>query len=144
MADALDVAVTQNEKPRCVVDVATLTGAIKVALGSAIAGLFANDARLAQAISKAGLESGDLTWTMPLYQKYRSQLASVFADVINSPDGFGGAITAALFLEKFARDIPWAHLDIYAWKDSGEGAWLEAGGSGQSVLGLCTWLKSLG
>ena len=66
LADALDVAVTQNEKPRCVVDVATLTGAIKVALGSAIAGLFANDARLAQAISKAGLESGDLTWTMPL------------------------------------------------------------------------------
>lgn len=143
LADALDVAVTQSEKPRCVVDVATLTGAIKVALGSSIAGLFANDARLAQALSKAGVESGDLTWTMPLYQKYRSQLSSGFADMINSPDGFGGAITAALFLEKFAGGTPWAHLDIYAWKDSSEGAWLEAGGSGQSVLGLCTWLKSL-
>ncbi len=143
LADAMDVAVTQAEKPRCLVDVATLTGAIKVALGSGVAGLFANDQRLAQALNKAGQESGDLTWIMPLYQKYRPQLASTFADMINSPDGFGGAITAALFLEKFARDVPWAHLDIYAWKDSGEGAWLESGGSGQSVLGLAAWLDGL-
>jgi leucyl aminopeptidase len=86
---------------------------------------------------------GDLAWIMPLFQKYRSQLNSSFADMVNSTDGFGGAVTAALFLEKFAGDVPWAHLDIYAWKDSAEGAWLESGGNGQSVLGLAHWLKGL-
>jgi leucyl aminopeptidase len=143
LADAMDVAVTAKDRPRCVIDVATLTGAIKVALGSGMAGLFANDGRLAQALAAAGQKSGDLVWIMPLYQKYRAQMASTFADMINSPDGYGGAVTAALFLEKFARDVPWAHLDIYAWKDSGDGAWLEAGGSGQSVLGLAQWLREL-
>ena len=64
-------------------------------------------------------------------------------DQANAVEGFGGAITAALFLEKFTRGIPWAHLDIYAWRDSGEGAWLEPGGSGQSVLGLISWLENL-
>ena len=59
------------------------------------------------------------------------------------PDGFAGAITAALFLEKFVDKVPWAHLDIYAWKDSPEGAWLESGGSGQGVLGLSQWLGNI-
>jgi leucyl aminopeptidase len=143
LADAMDVAITQSEKPRALIDVATLTGAIKVAIGANLAGLFANDLKLAQALASAGQQVGDLTWTMPLYQKYRSQLVSPFADQVNSADGFGGAITAALFLEKFAGGVPWAHLDIYAWKDSAEGAWLEAGGSGQAVLGLARWLEGL-
>jgi leucyl aminopeptidase len=52
-------------------------------------------------------------------------------------------VTAALFLEKFTGDVPWAHLDIYAWKDSAEGAWLESGGNGQGVLNLVAWLQSL-
>lgn len=143
LADALDVAVTQKEKPRCVIDVATLTGAIKVALGSGLAGLFSTDARLAKALNSAGQEAGDLTWVMPLYQKYRSQLNSPFADMVNATDGFGGAVTAALFLEKFVKDIPWAHLDIYAWKDGADGAFLESGGNGQSVLGLAHWLETM-
>ena len=143
LADALDVAVTQKTKPRAVIDVATLTGAIKVALGAQITGLFSNDRKLSVSLNRAGQASGDINWPMPLYQRYRSSLASTFADVINAPDGFGGAITAALFLEKFVGDVPWAHLDIYAWKDSAEGAWLEAGGSGQGVLCLSEWLGAL-
>lgn len=143
LADALDVAVTAKEKPRYVVDVATLTGAIKVALGGHLAGLFSNDPKMAAAISEAGQAAGDLTWTMPLFQRYRSSSASNFADMVNAVDGFGGAVTAALFLEKFVRDVPWAHLDIYQWKDSAEGPWLESGGSGQTIPCLSQWLKSL-
>jgi leucyl aminopeptidase len=143
LADALDVAVKQKIKPRALVDVATLTGAIKVGLGAGIAGLFANDRKVEAGLQKAGQLSGDLNWPMPLYQKYRSMFSSNFADLTNSPDGFGGAITAALFLEKFVADVPWAHLDIYAWKDSADGAWIESGGSGQSVLSLCRWLSSV-
>jgi leucyl aminopeptidase len=143
LADVLDVAVTQKEKPRYVIDVATLTGAIKVALGSGLAGLFSTDARLARTLHAAGQEAGDLTWIMPLFQKYRSHLNSPFADMVNATDGFGGAVTAALFLEKFVKDVPWAHLDIYAWKDGADGAWIESGGSGQSVLGLAHWLETV-
>jgi len=143
LADALDVAVTSKERPRYVIDVATLTGAIKVALGSQLAGLFSTDAKLAAGISVAGQAVGDLTWTMPLFQKYRAATSSNFADMVNAIDGFGGAVTAALFLEKFVKDVPWAHLDIYAWKDSAEGAWLESGGSGQSIACLSEWLQNL-
>ncbi len=143
LADALDVAATQSEKPRYLIDVATLTGAIKVALGSHIAGLFSNDARLSQALATSGQQAGDLVWAMPLFKRYAAQLTSSFADMVNATDGFGGAVTAALFLEKFVHDLPWAHLDIYAWKDSSEGAFLDAGGSGQSVLGLAQWLKTV-
>ncbi|NJM10264.1 MAG: hypothetical protein HC883_05235 [Bdellovibrionaceae bacterium] len=143
LGDALDVAVTNKEKPRYVIDVATLTGAIKVALGSQLAGLFSNDPKLAAGIATAGQAVGDLTWTMPLFQRYRSATSSNFADMVNAIDGFGGAVTAALFLEKFVKDVPWAHLDIYAWKDSAEGAWLEGGGSGQSIACLSVWLQNL-
>jgi leucyl aminopeptidase len=140
LADALDVAVTAEVKPELVIDVATLTGAIKVALGAQLAGLFGTDEKLSAGLARAGTASGDLTWAMPLVQRYRTQSNSNFADVVNAVDGFGGAITAALFLEKFARDVPWAHLDIYAWKDAPEGAWAEGGGSGQGVLLLAEWL----
>ena len=143
LADALDVAVTQPEKPRLVIDVATLTGAIKVALGSQVSGLFSNDTKLASSLSSACQKAGDYTWLMPLIQKYRSSMNSPFADFVNAVDGFGGAVTAALFLETFVRDVPWAHFDIYAWKDSADGAWLESGGNGQMVAGLSQWLKHL-
>jgi leucyl aminopeptidase len=141
LADAMDVGATAKEKPRYLIDVATLTGAIKVALGSQLAGLFSNDNRLSSSIGAAGVEIGDLSWTMPLFKRYNSQMNTIFADTVNSVDGFGGAVTAALFLEKFTREIPWAHLDIYAWKDGSDGAWTENGGSGQSVLNLSRWLE---
>lgn len=144
LADAMNVAVTQKGKdaPACMIDLATLTGAIKVGLGSEIAGLFTNSDDLAREIFDAGLKRGDLSWRMPLFQPYKSMLRSNFADYVNSSSGgFGGAITAALFLEFFAKRedggaVPWAHLDIYAWRDGASGAWLEGGGSGQGVLSL--------
>lgn len=143
LADAISVAVNQKGEnaPGCLIDLATLTGAIKVGLGTEIAGLFTNSDDLAREIFAAGLERGDLSWRMPLFQPYRRSLKSPFADHVNASDGFGGAITAALFLEFFIKNearahVPWAHLDIYAWKDSAAGAWLEGGGSGQGVLAL--------
>jgi leucyl aminopeptidase len=124
------------------VNAATLTGAIKVGLGSQVAGLFSNRGSLAKELFSACGVCGEDVWPMPLYQKYRAQMHSPFADMVNAVDGFGGAITAALFLESFVNDVPWAHLDIYAWKDAPEGAVLEPGGSGQGVQGLVRWLKS--
>ncbi len=133
LADALDVAINSSEKPACVIDLATLTGAIKVGLGGEIAGLFCNDDRLADDILDAGSYRGDLAWRMPLFQPYKALLRSTFADYANASDGFAGAITAALFLELFTGDIPWAHLDIYSWKDGAGGAYSETGGNGQPV-----------
>lgn len=134
LADALELA--SESSPACIIDLATLTGAIKVGLGAEIAGLFATHSDLALKIFDAGLKRGDLVWRMPLYSGYKGALRSHVADLVNATDGFGGAITAALFLEKFTGGRPWAHLDIYAWRDSAAGAWLEPGGSGQGVLNL--------
>ncbi|MGE9743857.1 M17 family metallopeptidase [Bdellovibrio bacteriovorus] len=144
LADVLDVACTQKgaEEAELVIDVATLTGAIKVGLGAEIAGLFSNDDELAAALTKAGQRSGDLNWRMPLFEKYWSDLSSPFADCKNSGGGFGGAITAALFLQKFVRGKKWAHLDVYAWTDKAHGALLASGGSGQPVQCLIEFLNS--
>ena len=145
LADALDVAATQTgrDKPAAIINVATLTGAIKVALGSDIAGLFSNDDALADAIEGAGQAMGDLSWRMPLVPSYKGQLKSTFADLANATDGFGGAITAALFLEAFVRGLPWAHLDVYAWRDGASGALSETGGSGQPVQALIETARRL-
>lgn len=132
MADVLDVAVTQKEKPEYVIDVATLTGAIKVGLGTRLAGMFSNDEKLSKQLEKSAYENGDLVWRMPLVQAYRKSLKTPFADMLNCGDRFGGAITAALFLESFIGDTPWAHVDIFAWQ-GGSGVFKESGGSGQAV-----------
>lgn len=144
LADVLDVACTQKgaEEAELVIDVATLTGAIKVGLGAEIAGLFSNDDELAAALTRAGQRSGDLNWRMPLFDKYWGDLSSPFADCKNSGGGFGGAITAALFLQKFVRGKKWAHLDVYAWTDKAQGALLSSGGSGQPVQCLIEFLNS--
>ena len=144
LADALDVAVTHKgaDEPEIVIDVATLTGAIKVALGGEIAGLFSNDDRLAEELNRSGQEAGDLNWRMPLFSRYTSGMSSAFADMVNAVDGFAGAITAALFLEKFTRQKSWAHLDIYAWNDKASGPLSFAGGNGQAVQCLVRFLES--
>lgn len=146
LADALDVAVTQKnkEEPEFVIDVATLTGAIKVALGADLAGLFSNDDALAKRLSAAATESDDPVWRMPLVQKYFTSLSSPFADFKNSAEGFGGAITAALFLERFVKGKKWAHFDIYAWTDKPQGALQSVGGSGQIVQALIQFLENEG
>lgn len=142
LADALDVAVTAKDVPEIVIDVATLTGAIKVALGADLAGLFSNDDSLAESLNRAGQHAGDLNWRMPLVERYWAGLGSPFADFKNSTEGFGGAITAALFLSRFVKSKRWAHLDIYAWTDKVQGPYGAAGGSGQGVQCLIEWLES--
>lgn len=144
LADVMDVAVKQKgaDEPEILIDLATLTGAIKVALGSEVAGLFCNNDQLAKQLFDAGLQVGEPNWRMPLVQKYFSSMSSNFADFKNSGEGFGGAITAALFLEKFCANKKWAHLDIYSWNDKSTGALSFAGGSGQPVQSMIQWLKS--
>jgi leucyl aminopeptidase len=101
-------------KPKFMIDLATLTGAIIVALGHENAGLFSNDDKLADRLIKAGQDTGELVWRMPLAPEYDKQIDSRFADVKNTGGTrWAGAITAAQFLQRFVADkIPWAHLDI--------------------------------
>lgn len=139
LADALSVAI--EDEPSAIIDVATLTGAIKAGLGAGVGGLFGNNDELIQKMMKASQEGGDPLWPMPLYRKYKTALKSTPADVVNANDGFGGAITAALFLEVFVKRVPWLHLDIYSWKDSSEGALGESGGSGQAVQALTRFVE---
>lgn len=143
LADALDYALTQTQEPDMIIDVATLTGAIKSTLGLEISGLFSNHDELADKLLSAAQKSGDLTWRMPLYSRYAQTFSTPFADMVNAVDGWGGPITAALFLEKFVRSKPWAHFDIYAWQDKPSSYQAHAGGSGQGCGMLCAFLKSL-
>jgi len=123
MADAIDVAVTQQETPSALIDVSTLTGAMRVAVGLDVAGFFSNNDKLAREAEVAAQKMGELAWRMPLVQKYAKSLNSSYADFKNSSDGgFGGAITAALFLEKFVGKVPWLHFDVMAWNNSADGA----------------------
>jgi leucyl aminopeptidase len=105
--------VAQRFKPRFMVDLATLTGAIIVALGQEQAGMFANDDKLAEALTKAGQATGERVWRMPLGPEYDKMIDSRFADVKNTGGRHAGAITAAQFLQRFVqKGVPWAHLDI--------------------------------
>src|SRR6266481_1218153 len=104
--------VTKKFKPQFMVDLATLTGAIMVALGTEHAGLFSNNDELAERLSKTGSETGEKVWRMPLGPEYDKQIDSQFADMKNTGGRHGGSITAAQFLQRFVDDTPWAHLDI--------------------------------
>ena len=99
-------------KPKFMVDLATLTGAIIVALGQEHAGMFSNDDKLSERLTQAGLETGERVWRMPLAPEYDKLIDSKFADMKNTGGRFGGAITAAQFIQRFVGKTPWAHLDI--------------------------------
>jgi leucyl aminopeptidase len=113
-------ALTYSERfdPEAVVDIATLTGAMVIALGHVATGLFANDQKLADDILSAGDDAWDRVWQMPLWEDYQEQLRSNFADMANIGGRPGGSITAACYLSRFARKLRWAHLDIAgtAWR----------------------------
>lgn len=98
--------------PELVIDIATLTGACVVALGSVLTGLFSPDDALAQEISTAGEQSFDRVWRMPVIDDYQEQLDSPFADIANIGGPKAGAVTAACFLQRFTREYRWAHLDV--------------------------------
>jgi leucyl aminopeptidase len=116
LCDALTYA--ERFKPRAVVDIATLTGACVIALGAVRSGLFSSDEGLAQALAAAGDAAMDPCWRMPLDEDYAEGLKSNFADVANIAGRAAGSVTAAKFLQRFAGQYPWAHLDIAgtAWK----------------------------
>jgi leucyl aminopeptidase len=140
LADAMAYAVAKL-KPDVLVDVATLTGAMKVALGMGIAGFFANNDSLADRITAAGADAGELFWRFPLAADYEDKLSSKVADADNG-GGNPGAITAALFLQHFAGDGPWAHLDIASVGDStsDKGVWT-TGPTGFGARTLLHWLE---
>jgi leucyl aminopeptidase len=111
LADVLHY-VNKRFKPKFMIDLATLTGAIMVALGQEYAGLFANDDKLAERLVKAGEETGERVWRMPLGPEYDKMIDSKFADMKNTGGRYGGSITAAQLLQRFVDKTPWAHLDI--------------------------------
>jgi leucyl aminopeptidase len=104
--------VAKKFKPKFMVDLATLTGAIMVALGTEYAGMFSNNDELAERLTKVGLATGERVWRMPLGPEYDKQIDSQFADMKNTGTRNGGSITAAQFLQRFVDDTPWAHLDV--------------------------------
>jgi leucyl aminopeptidase len=118
LCDAIALAAEKN--PALIIDFATLTGAARVALGPHLPALFANDDALASELVAAGAQVGDPVWRLPLWAPYHDMLKSSLADMVNSADGgFAGAITAALFLEKFVpTGVPWAHFDTFAWNNA--------------------------
>ncbi len=111
LADVLTYA-QERFKPRLIVDLATLTGAIMVALGKEYAGLFSNDDKLAADLAAAGIATGEKVWRMPLAKAYDKLIDSKNADMKNIGGRYGGAITAAQFIQRFIKDTPWAHLDV--------------------------------
>jgi leucyl aminopeptidase len=141
LADGLAWAVDQLE-PDLLVDVATLTGAVKVALGLQTGGLFATDDALADALLRAGAEAGEPLWRMPLAEEYADRLSSKVADAINAPTT-AQAITAALFLKPFTGGLPWAHLDVASVGDALEERFeWTAGPTGFGARLLLRWLGS--
>jgi leucyl aminopeptidase len=117
LADAL--AEADTETPELLIDLATLTGAARGATGMELPPFFTDDETLAADLSRAGNEVGDFVWRLPLWRGYESAIAGTIADLNNSPDyGLAGAITAALFLNRFVtKTKSWMHLDIPAWVD---------------------------
>jgi len=136
LADALDVACTKGATK--LVDLATLTGACVVALGNEVAGLMTNDAAWGGKVKEAAKRCGEYVWELPMHSEFGDQIRSQVADIKNVGNGrWGGAITAAKFLEEFVRERPWVHLDIAgpAFAESPK-AWIDAGGSGFGVRTL--------
>jgi len=135
LADALTY--TQRKfKPKFVIDLATLTGAIIAALGQDTAGLFSNDDKLASRIADAGKSVGEPVWRLPMGPNYDKLLRSKIADMKNIGGAYGGSITAAQFLQRFVEDKrPWAHLDIagVAFQDGEQKALAPGWGTGWGV-----------
>jgi leucyl aminopeptidase len=139
LADALVFA--EKLGVDAIVDLATLTGACIVALGDNIAGLWSPQADLATALQTASQPAGEKFWTMPLEEKYFDGMKSLVADMKNTGPRFGGAITAALFLQQFVKETPWAHLDIAGtvWSDK-ESGYNNPGATGFGVRTLVEWV----
>jgi leucyl aminopeptidase len=124
------------------VDAATLTGAVVVALGYNNAGIFANDDNMYERFHSANAKAGEKMWRMPLDDEYKEQIRSSIADIVNSGGRWGGAITAAMFLKEFAEETPWIHLDIAgtAWTEE-QKPWIAKGPSGIALRSLVEFVR---
>jgi leucyl aminopeptidase len=142
LADAL--ALAAQEKPDYMINLATLTGACMVALGAQVAGLFSNHQPLADALLRSAGETGEKLWQLPLIKEYKDSIKSNVADMKNIGGAHGGAIIAALILQEFVADVPWAHLDIAgpAFAE-GDNLICPKGGTGFGVRTLLNFLSSL-
>jgi leucyl aminopeptidase len=140
LCDAL--AYAAEKKPDAIVDLATLTGACVVALGDAACGLFGNDEDLVGALRDAGETCGETAWPMPLFDRYTEMMQGTYADLRNGGGRWGGACTAAAFLQEFVDKRSWAHLDIagMAWADRAKG-YRSKGATGYGVRLLWEFLK---
>ena len=142
MADALSYA--KKLGARAIIDVATLTGACRVALGEICTGVFSNNQELANKVVAAGNEAGELSWPMPMFDEYKEQLKSDVADIKNIGGRYGGAITAAKFLAEFIDGTPWVHLDIAGTSDTDkEKGYLVKGATGVPVRTLVNVVLAL-
>jgi leucyl aminopeptidase len=142
LADALALAAKQ--KPDYMINLATLTGACMVALGNGVGGLFSNNQELAEHLLRCARDAGEKLWQLPLVKEYRDMIKSNVADMKNIGGAHGGAITAALILQEFVADVPWAHLDIAgpAFAESDQ-AICPKGGTGFGVRTLLKFLATL-
>jgi len=142
LADALHYARTEHD-PCAIVDLATLTGACVVALGSWATGLFGGHAKLAEIVREAGEATAELAWPMPLLDGHREDIKSEIADIKNTGSRQAGASTAAAFLQHFVGDTPWVHLDIAgtAWTTSKPGPYQPRGATGVGVRLLVEMLR---
>jgi leucyl aminopeptidase len=142
LSDALGYAKKQGAKR--LIDVATLTGAIRVALGDICIGAFTNNQELVDKVMTAGAEAGEKIWQMPMYEEYKEQNKSEVADIKNTGGRNAGAITAAQFLAEFAGDTPWVHLDIAGTNiNEKERGYLGKGATGVPVRTLVNFVLSL-
>ena len=142
LADAL--ARAGELQPEVTIDLATLTGAARVALGPQLPPLFTDDEALAHGVEQAGREVHDPMWRLPLWKPYAEAVEADIADLRNDPDAWAnaGAVTAALFLQRFAPATgAWAHFDIFGWSGKARAGW-PAGAEAQVIRALYAWLKT--
>src|SRR5579862_5372271 len=127
------------------IDAATLTGAVVVALGYVNAGVFANDEKMYESFNRALAQAGEKFWRLPLDDEYKDNIRSNIADIVNSGGRWGGAVNAAMFLKEFAEDTPWMHLDIAgtAWMEESK-PWIAKGPSGIAVRSLVEFARNFG
>jgi leucyl aminopeptidase len=140
LCDAL--AYAAEKKPACILDLATLTGACVVALGDAAAGIFGRDDELVADVEGASRSSGEQVWRLPLFPRYTEMMRSAYADLKNGGGRWGGACTAAAFLQEFVGEVPWVHLDIAgtAWTERDAG-YVRKGATGFGVRLLWEFLR---
>ncbi len=140
LADALTAA--SEDKPDLIIDIATLTGAARIAMGTELPAMFSNSKTVANGMLASAQQAQDPLWEMPLFKPYKKALKSKVADLNNTGgSGYGGAITAALFLEEFiAESIPWVHFDLMAWNNSSQPGRPE-GGEAMGLRAMFEFIK---